>query len=184
MQINERRIKMKKRITAAVLLLALALCAVSCAEKINDIDVCAAGAEIKTQFVPDGEGYVYRPQETDDGGYALDADEFASYYGDITESPDFAKLADYYIYIDETAPTRPCEYALFKLTDGGYAETLTGFLRARIDLKLENAKSYPDVDTSALKNAAFGAKGDYVWYIAVKDRAADIEALILKKLKG
>ena len=37
---------------------------------------------------------------------------------------------------------------------------------------------------SALKNAVFGAKGAYVWYIAVKDSAADIDSLILNKLKG
>ena len=185
MQINERRIKMKTRVVALLLLFALALCAVSCAGKINDIDVCAAGAEIKTRFVPDGEGYIYRSHGAEgDAGWELDAEEFASYYGDAAGSPDFSKIADYYLYLDETAPTKPCEYALIKLADEEYAETLTEFLRARVDLKLENAKSYPDVDTSALKNAVFGTKGAYVWYIAVKGGAADIDSLILKKLKG
>ena len=177
---------MKTRIAAILLLLALAVSAASCAEKINDIDVCATGAEIKAQYVPDGAGYIYRLREPAEGekGYAIDGEEFASYYGDAAEAPDFAKIADCFLYIDDTAPTKPCEYALIKLADAGYAETLLQFLRARIDLKIENAKSYPDVDTSALKNAVFASKGVYVWYIAVKDSAADIDSLILGKLKG
>ena len=183
---SERRNDMKKRIAAAILLLALALCAASCAEKINDTDVCATGAEIMAQYVPEGAGYIYRLREAGEGekGYAIDAEEFASYYGDAAESPDFAKIADCFLYIDETAPTKPCEFALIKLADAGYAETLTSFFKARIDLKIENAKSYPDVDTSALKNAVFASKGVYVWYIAVKDSAADIDSFILGKLKG
>ena len=48
------------------------------------------------------------------------------------------------------------------------AQAFIAYLQARIDLKIENSKAYPTMDTSMLKSAKFVEKDGYVWYCAVK----------------
>lgn len=115
-------------------------------------------------------------------GEYLDEDLIRSYYGDAAEIPDFGAVEAYAVYIDESKPTVPCEFGIFKMKPNADTETFTAFLRARIALKLENARSYPTMDTSMLKTAKFTVKGGYIWYCAVKDGNADINSTLEGKL--
>lgn len=115
-------------------------------------------------------------------GEYLDEDLIRSYYGDAAEMPDFGSVEAYAVYIDESKPTNPCEFGIFKMKPGADTETFVAFLKARIDLKLENAKSYPTMDTSMLKTAKFTVKGGYIWYCAVKDGNSDINSTLEGKL--
>lgn len=124
-------------------------------------------------------GKRYSSGSTVTGEY-LDEDLVRSYYGDAAEMPDFSQVEAYEVYIDESKPINPCEFGIFKMKDGADTDTFILFLKARIDLKLQNAKAYPSMDTEPLKTAVFTSKGGYVWYTVVKDGNADIN----KALEG
>ena len=155
------------------LLLAAAILFSACGDPTPpDIDVIAEGSSIRTEFVTpvSADGDVYRSDwETSGEGYPLDEDTVRSLYGDATSAPDMSSVESYYVYVDLTAPTKPCEFGIFKLADGADTATFRSFLRSRVDLLIENAKNYPSVDTSPLTSAVFGVRGGYVWYAAVKD---------------
>lgn len=168
---------MNKRVIFFILAILAAFSAVSCSSRVNDIDVAAAGAKMLAEFVPGGNGAVYST-----GGTALDEDLFAGYFGDVTGGFGLSSISSYYVYIDETAPTKPSEFAVFRLAEGADGEKLLAYLRARIDLKIANARSYPSVDVSPLKTAVFGSMGDYVWYSAIKDNNQALEDYLKKEL--
>lgn len=127
-------------------------------------------------------GKRYSSKSTVAGEY-LDEDLIRSYYGDAAEMPDFSQVAAYAVYIDESKPINPCEFGIFEMKDGADAETFKKFLEARINAKIENAKSYPSVDTEPLKTAKFTIMGKYVWYCAVKGGNAEINSTLEGKLK-
>lgn len=124
-------------------------------------------------------GKRYSSDSTVTGEY-LDEDLIRSYYGDAAEMPDFSQVEAYEVYIDESKPIKPCEFGIFKMKNGADTDTFILFLKARIDLKIQNAKAYPSMDTEPLKTAVFTSKGGYVWYTVVKDGNADIN----KALEG
>ena len=68
------------------------------------------------------------------------------------------------------------------MKDGADADQFILFLKARIDLKIQNAKAYPTMDTEPLKTAVFTKKGDYVWYCVVKGGNDDINKTLEGKL--
>ena len=113
-------------------------------------------------------------------GEFLDEDLIRAYYGDAAELPDFASVSAYAVYIDETKPLNPCEFGIFEMKDGADAEKFMMFLKARINLKIENAKAYPTMDTEPLKTAIFNTKGKYIWYCVVKGGNEEIN----KTLEG
>ena len=45
-------------------------------------------------------GFIFTSSSTELGEY-LDEDLIQSYYGDATDAPDFSKVADYCLYVDE-----------------------------------------------------------------------------------
>lgn len=119
-------------------------------------------------------GKRYSSKSTVAGEY-LDEDLIRSYYGDAAEMPDFSQVAAYAVYIDESKPINPCEFGIFEMKDGADTEKFMLFLKARINLKIENAKAYPTMDTEPLKTAIFTVKGKYIWYAVVKGGNADID---------
>ncbi len=118
--------------------------------------------------------------ESETVGEYLDEDLIRSYYGDAAEMPNFGDVEAYAVYIDESKPIKPCEFGIFKMKDGANTEEFMLFLKARINLKIENAKAYPTMDTEPLKTAVFTEKGGYIWYCVVKDGNEDIN----KTLEG
>ncbi len=119
--------------------------------------------------------------DSDVTGEYLDEDLIRSYYGDAAEMPDFSQVEAYEVYIDESKPINPCEFGIFKMKDGADTDTFILFLKARIDLKLQNAKAYPSMDTEPLKTAVFKSKGGYVWYTVVKGGNDDINKALEDK---
>ena len=112
----------------------------------------------------------------------LDDDLIRSYYGDLGSAPDFGSVEAYAVYIDETKPLDPCEFGFFKLKDGADAEQFILYLKNRINTKIENAKAYPTMDTSALTSAEFGNQNGYVWYCAVKGANGKINGTMKEKV--
>jgi hypothetical protein len=95
--------------------------------------------------------------------------------------PDFGSVESYVVYIDESKPILPCEFGLFKMKEGADAQAFIAYLQARIDLKIQNAKAYPSMDTSMLVSAKFVEKDGYVWYCAVKDANDQINSALESK---
>lgn len=113
-------------------------------------------------------------------GEYLDEDLIRSYYGDAAAMPNFGDVEAYEVYIDESKPIKPCEFGIFKMKDGANTEEFLLFLKARIELKIQNAKAYPSMDTEPLKTAVFTEKEGYIWYTVVKGGNEEID----KTLKG
>lgn len=126
-------------------------------------------------------GKFYSSDSTTVGEY-LDEDLIRSYYGDAAEMPNFDEVDSYAVYIDESKPINPSEFGIFKMKDGADADKFILFLKARIDLKIQNAKAYPTMDTEPLKTAVFTKKGGYVWYCVVKGGNEDINKTLEGKL--
>ena len=158
---------MKRFISLALVIVLSALALVSCAKEPVVLDLEAEAKAIMDTYGLDI-GKKYSSASTTLGEY-LDEDLIRSYSGDLTSIPDFGTVESYVVYIDETRPTLPCEFGLFKMKEGADANAFVAYLKARIDLKIENSKAYPTMDTSMLTTAKFVIKDNYVWYIAVKD---------------
>ncbi len=173
-------------------LLAFALCACEKGEDAASDSVSENGggeATVKLDIVAEADAIMQKynisggtrfTSTSSEAGKYLDDDLILSYYGDITSVPDFKSVEAYEVYIDETKPLDPCEFGIFKMKAGADTETFVKFLENRINIKIENAKAYPTMDTSALKTAEFTVKGGYVWYCVVKGGNDDIN----KTLEG
>ncbi len=182
---------MKRLLTAMIaFLLVLALCACGNSEAVSGdtesqtenktvtLDLAAEADAIIAKYSISG-GKRYSSESTEAGKY-LDEDLIRSYYGDAAAMPNFDEVEAYDVYIDESKPIKPCEFGIFKMKDGANTEEFMLFLKARINLKLENAKAYPSMDTEPLKTAIFTEKGGYIWYAVVKGGNDDIN----KTLEG
>lgn len=161
------------------ILLPLALCA--CGTK--EMNISSAAEEILSSYALSG-GLRFSSAPKSGDVCLLDDDLIRSYFGDAADVPDFSKVAKYELYIDESKPTLPCEFGIFELSDESYADTLVQYLKARIELKIENAKMYPSVDTETLKSARFTILGKYVWYVVVKDGGEAIDRLLFSKTQA
>ncbi len=143
-----------------------------------NLDLKAEANAIIAKYSLSG-GRFYSSESTVAGEY-LDEDLIRSYYGDAAAMPNFGEVEAYAVYIDESKPIKPCEFGIFKMKDGANTEEFMLFLKARIDLKIQNAKAYPSMDTEPLKTAVFTEKDGYIWYTVVKGGNDEID----KTLKG
>lgn len=181
---------MKRFLVLLLSFLMLTLC-VAC-EKSEDESSAEAPKDINCQDEADaiiekyqlsgGKYYSSYENTADNTKLILDEDLIRSYYGDATAVPDFTSVEAYAVYIDESKPLSPCEFGIFKLKEGADAEKFMSFLKARIDMKIQNAVAYPSMDTEALTTAKFTVKGNYVWYCAVKGSNDDINSDLEGKL--
>ena len=197
---------MKK--TVALLLLCALLCgAASCAKDggsgkedgdlpfevtVGGGDVGSAAVEVDPDALVKGicekygltEGFIFTSSSTELGEY-LDEDLIQSYYGDATDSPDFTKVADYCLYVDESDPDIIIDVGVFHMADKSYADTLMQYLQARIDVKIENGARYTNIDVATLKKSvvAKSKAGDYVYYV-VSYSTAEIAEEIRTAVNG
>ena len=199
------RLIMKK--TVALLLLCALLCgAASCAKDSGSgkedgnlpSEVTVGGGETgeAAQVDPDAlvkgicekygltDGFLFTSSSTELGEY-LDEDLIQSYYGDATDSPDFSKVADYCLYVDESDPDIIIDVGVFHMADASYADTLMQYLQARIDVKIENGARYTNIDVATLKKSvvAKSKAGDYVYYV-VSYSTAEIAEEIRTAVNG
>ena len=126
-------------------------------------------------------GKRYSSSSQAEGGY-LDEELIRSYYGDSASMPDFSSVEAYCVYIDESQPINPCEFGIFKMKGGANTEEFMLYLKARINLKLQNAVAYPTMDTEALETAVFTEKDGYIWYFVVKGGNSEINNYLEGKL--
>ena len=117
-------------------------------------------------------------------GQYLDDDLIRAYYGDALAQPDFGSVEAYVVYIDETRPTQPSEFGIFKMKAEADTELFMAYLQGRIDLKLQNAIAYPTMDTETLKTAVVAEGNGYVWYCVVKDGNSQIHSQLQQALCG
>ena len=122
------------------------------------------------------DGFVFSSSSTELGEY-LDDDLIQSYYGDASVKPDFGKVSEYCVYIDESSPYILTDVGAFRLTDPSYADTFMKFIQGRIDVRIENGARYPDIDVATLKKAVVAKAGDVVYYAVGYDSAALAAAL-------
>lgn len=185
---------MKKTILTSVmlaLLLANCGCLTGCGGGTveDNVDVAATNVDIDTtiQTIVDTynltDGFVFTSSSTELGEY-LDDDLIMGYYGDAVDVPDFTKVDEYCVYIDESNPNVFIDVGLFKMNDTGYSDTLMQYFQSRIDDKIAKADSgYPDMDVPTLESATIAKYGDYVYYVISYDVDAitkDIETAIGK----
>lgn len=165
-----------KRFFALTLCIFMLFSFASCASEDKTLDIEAEADAIIEKYSLSG-GIRYSSLSETAGEY-LDETLANDYFGEA----DFGSVAAYAVYIDQKKPTKPCEFGIFEMKEGADAETFKKFLEARINAKIENAKSYPSVDTEPLKTAKFTVKGKYVWYTAVKGGNDDINSTLEGKL--
>lgn len=165
-----------KRFFALTLCIFMLFSFASCASEDKTLDIEAEADAIIEKYSLSG-GIRYSSLSETEGEF-LDETLAFDYYGEA----DFGSVAAYAVYIDQKKPTKPCEFGIFEMKEGADAETFKKFLESRINAKIENAKSYPSVDTEPLKTAKFTVKGKYVWYTAVKGGNDDINSTLEGKL--
>ena len=155
-------------------------------------DVGSAAVEVDPDALVKGicekygltEGFIFTSSSTELGDY-LDEDLIQSYYGDATDSPDFTKVADYCLYVDESDPDIIIDVGVFHMADKSYADTLMQYLQARIDVKIENGARYTNIDVATLKKSVVAKSkgGDYVYYV-VSYNTAEISEEIKSAVNG
>ena len=124
------------------------------------------------------DGFVFTSSSAEIGEY-LDDDMILGYYGDAVDVPDFTKISEYCVYIDESNADVYTDVGIFKMADPSYAETFVQYLRVRVSDKIAEADQYPTRDVPTLEAAVFEITGDYVYYVVstqVDAITADIEA--------
>ena len=126
------------------------------------------------------EGFIFTSSSTELGEY-LDEDLIQSYYGDASDAPDFSKVAQYCLYVDESDPDIIIDVGVFLMADPSYADTLMQYLQARIDVKIENGARYTNIDVATLKKSVVAKSGQYVYYVvsySTADIVNDIKAAL------
>lgn len=172
-----------RALKAFLIFLCLILTAVSCAPAVTaDVDPAEVVEDIVADYSLDG-GFLFRSGTSEEGEY-LDPDLISTYYGDGEKVPDFSRVTDYCVYIDESNAREMSEVGLFKLSEGSDLQQFASFLKNRVAVRLSNAKSYPDINKSTLKGARFGTLGNYVYYVVVKNASAEIAARLERILLG
>lgn len=146
-----------------------------------NLDLMAEADAIIAKYSLSG-GRTYSSESEVPGEY-LDEDLIRSYYGDAAAVPNFGEVEAYAVYIDESKPIKPCEFGIFKMKEGANTEEFMLFLKARIDLKIQNAKAYPTMDTEPLKTAVFTEKDGYIWYAVVKGGNSEIDSTLKGKFE-
>lgn len=174
-----------KKIVCILLASLVLLCLASCGETGTESD----GSAVKKDFDPQSvvtqitskyqltTGKTFSSKSSTPGEF-LDSELVRGFYGDAEGAPDLSQVESYCVYIDESRPTEPCDVGIFVLKEDADKELFVSYLRARIDTKLENAKNYPTVDTSALRTAEVSVEGNVVFYCFVKDGNEDIKKMI------
>ncbi|MGN1346477.1 MAG: DUF4358 domain-containing protein [Eubacteriales bacterium] len=178
-----------KKVFALALMLLAAVLLVSCGTKEETKDDGNAAVDTEVSVDVDAivrgivdrygltTGFVFTSSSTEPGEY-LDEDLILGYYGDAVDVPDFSKISDYCVYIDESNADVYIDVGLFRMADPSYAKTFLSYLTARVDDKIAEADQYPTRDVPTLEAAVFETYGDYVYYVVsydVKAIAAEIE---------
>ena len=171
-----------KKIIVFTLAFIFCLFAVACGEEKTDDKSVSLDDTVKTvtEKYSMTDGFTFTSSSEVLGEY-LDSDLILSYYGDAIAVPDFTKVSEYCVYIDETDANVIIDVGIFKLSEASYADTLIEFIKGRIADKREDYEEYPSIDIETLDAAVVKKSGSYVYYAIAYDVAdiiKDIEAVI------
>ena len=175
---------MKKFLLISMLLLSIFL--VACSSESNDAnnDVTPVSLDDTIKTITEKynltNGFIFTSSSTERGEY-LDDDLILAYYGDAQDVPDFSKISEYCVYVDESDANVIIDVGIFKIADSSYADTFTKYLRARIDGKIEDAEEYSTIDVETLEAGVIAKSGNYVYYVVsydVDNIVSDIKAAI------
>ena len=127
-------------------------------------------------------GFIFTSSSEEMGEY-LDEDLIQSYYGDASDKPDFSKVSEYCLYVDESDPDIIIDVGVFRMADKSYSDTFMQYLQSRIDVKIENGARYTNIDVATLKKSVVAKTGDYVYYVisySTAEIVADLKAALGK----
>ena len=161
---------MKKLLLITFLLLGLLLVACNSQAKVILLDDTIKTITEKYNLT---NGFIFTSSSTERGEY-LDDDLILAYYGDAMDVPDFSKISEYCVYVDESDANVIIDVGIFKMADASYADTFTKYLRARIDGKLEDAEEYSTIDVETLEAGVIEKSGNYVYYVV----SYDVDAIV------
>ena len=175
-----------KRIFAMILALVTLFAFVSCDKKTEEdkgekevFDIFEqADSIIETNSIEGGFLYLSNAEKEEE---RLDPDLIRSLYADVASVPDFEQVEEYAVYIGNSS-VKPCEFGLFKMTDDADVEQFMLYLQARIDDRIQHAKSYPEIDDEAWTTSVVETKNGYVWYLAIKGANSSINSEIKEKV--
>ena len=118
-------------------------------------------------------GFIFTSSSTERGEY-LDDDLILAYYGDAMDVPDFSKISEYCLYVDESDANVIIDVGIFKMADTSYTEDFMKYLRFRIDDKIEDAEEYSTIDVETLEAGVIEKSGNYVYYVV----SYDVDAIV------
>lgn len=127
------------------------------------------------------EGKIFTSESTTEGEY-LDEDLIKGYYGNMLDYPDFSKIEEYCVYMEDENPLLPIELGIFKVFDSNNNTMVRDFINQRKDALFEKWANYPSVDTEPFKNIIIDSVGNYTYYIAVKNNRNEINKTIRSSL--
>jgi len=127
------------------------------------------------------EGKVYTSESTVEGEY-LDEDMIKGLYGSLLDYPDFSKIEEYCVYIQDQNPLLHIELGIFKVYDSNNNSMVKDFIVQRQTSLFEKWANYPSVDTEPFKNMIVDSVGNYTYYIAVKENRNEINKTIRASL--
>lgn len=127
------------------------------------------------------EGRIYTSESKVEGEY-LDEDLIKGYYGSLLDFPDFSKIEEYCVYIQDQNPLLHIELGIFKVYDSNNNSMVKDFINQRKTSLFEKWANYPSVDTDPFKNLIVESVGNYTYYIAVKDNRSEINKTIRSSL--
>lgn len=115
-------------------------------------------------------------------GEYLDKDLISGFYGSAFESPDFTKIEEYCVYIDEHDTNLRIEIGIFKTINSNDNITVENFIKQRKETKIEEAINYPAINVEPFKNVIIDTIGNYTYYIVVKENRDAINSTVKEKL--
>jgi hypothetical protein len=169
-----------KKIISFTLMLVLLLSLCACEEKKEVGSVTTILKDVLTSNNLT-EGKVYTSESKTEGEY-LDEDMIKGIYGSLLDYPDFSKIEEYCVYIQDKNPLLHIELGIFKVADSNNNTMVKEFINQRKTSVLEKAVNYPSVDTEPFKNVIIESVGNYTYYIAVKDNRDNINKTIRSSL--
>ena len=90
---------------------------------------------------------------------------------------DATKVEESVWYMSENPAVNADEIAIFKLSDAGYAETLAGIFRSRIDRQINLANTYSPDEASKLEKTEVVTEGSFVYFCVGDNYDAMINVL-------
>ncbi|HBR30828.1 MAG: hypothetical protein PHD46_03555 [Eubacteriales bacterium] len=177
-----------KKIICLILFSFITLSMFSCGESKQEESKSSVEVGSVTTIVKDiqaanglNKGKTFTSESTVAGEY-LDEALISSYYGNVLDVPNFTKIEEYCVYIEDFDTNLRIEIGIFKVINSNDNTMVSDFLKLRKERILEHARNYPSVDAEPFANVIIDTIGNYTYYVAVKENRTEINKSIREKL--